>query len=133
MCMNDWRIGRLIRTVSSPADFNGGGSVAIQANNQRVALSISLADAAVIDTTALSGANPSVKIARGGVFITSINAFASTYRVDLLRDGDASTLPHIVTNVDYGQSFSITEWLLPEQVLTSAIQQFYAENPKWPR
>ena len=117
MCVNDWRLGRLIRSQFTLLTTPGTPSKLVNASQQRVGIRIAPTFA---DNTTIM-----ILYARKGstnIPLKSMSLFDPAFEATLAGDGDLPTYEFRFddggSNVDVG----IVESFLPESALTEALQ-----------
>lgn len=131
MCMADWRIGRMIRTIDTTTSIAAPNNFTIKASRQRCAIRIAIAVALDPAFDSVAPDNPSFQVFRGGKAVAVLNVFTPIYYASFMADGDASTLVHLVQDISYGDSVTVSEWFMPESVLTAAMSEFERDYGKW--
>lgn len=122
MCVGDWRLGRLVRSVHSTWIISGSGNLVLPANPQRVALSVSL-------TTAHASALTWANLAVGSTPLTVIPLNDSHFHITLLTHGDLVTKSFTISQGSNASTGSWVEYLLPEGMLTEALETFRRQYP----
>lgn len=122
MCMNDWRIGRLIRSVPRLAEVGPAASVTIPSNQNRVALHIGIVTEIEIVTDSLAPSNPTCIITLDGIKIFRMDVFTRNYYLTLVSHGDLPTKSFVVGPASGFMDISIIESFLPESVLQEGLK-----------
>lgn len=117
MCISDWRIGRLIRSVGTVWNTGSGVGVNIPPNKQRVGLTFAAdANGAAVSAAAI------LTFTGGGVLVIG-NGRAMTH-ITLLTHGDLPTRGGIITTVVSLSTGAWIEYLLPEECLAAGLEEF---------
>lgn len=122
--MQDWRVGRLVRTNVLPSLF-GGGTMTIPKNQQRVGLLIT---GGQTDNTFIPWVN--VTIDTGTIFPLSF-AQNSTQLWLLTTHGDFPTHGFTIVNSFANCVIGAIEFVMPENYLAAGLEQFISEQSKW--
>jgi len=117
MCISDWRIGRLIRSVSSTQTPGIGASATLPRNPQRVGLLISAQS-----TLAISTHYPIISVA--GVVISWMRNGDNAMMFTMQQYGDLTTRDWSVLTPTAATVLSFTEFFLPEEILAAGLEEF---------
>lgn len=125
MCLQDWRIGRFITTKSTYFSTPSTGDVLASASRQRVG--ITFFGYGLISSGAIVG------VGYDGI----LDMFAPSYdgpifHFNLPTHGSLPCKEFLAGSNAFGADISITEYFLPESMLTEALEHFKREYPKWP-
>lgn len=115
MCLGDWRLGRLIKSVPRNQVVVGPATFDIPHNNQRVALQI------YTDAGTILGGN-GMSIFRGTTLVYLISPVGGPFYVDLKDHGDAPVHKYTCDPGANTVTVMIVEWFLPEPVLNEALE-----------
>lgn len=122
MCIGDWRLGRLVRIKSVTFDPTGPRPT-FTANKQRVGImftgevSTPLTQFVVLQ---LGSSN----------FLTFDPSSCGPVLFTLEKHGELPTLEWTVNGNSTVDTVSVTEFFLPENVLSAGIEEFYSKYPK---
>jgi len=126
MCINDWRIGRLIRSVFYPAEGHVGSTLTLPTNYQRVGLTLT-----AIETAVPTGGGILAQDGSTGNTIFMLSPEASIFHCTLATHGDLPMRRWFFTPVGGTTlAFSVIEYIAPEEYLASALEQFQTEYGK---
>ena len=124
MCLQDWRLGRFIRSYGRTISFGSALPAVIPANPQRVAFYVTTTD----PTT---GASMDGTVSFGGVTVYQFGGFTASGVASLLTHGDIVTKRLDVTSLTAGPAnISITEWTLPEEYLAAGMEEWKSQYSK---
>lgn len=124
MCMQDWRVGRLIRTSPHPESGNVV-NLTVAPNRNRVGIYIS---APGLNDPVLGFIPADIQILLGGV----VAAYAiGGIMVSLATHGDLCQRGFSVIDNSNGASISAVEFFMPEEYLAAGLESFRS-NYKWP-
>lgn len=131
MCLQDWRLGRLLNfsVKNVPADLTSGDIV--QPNQQRVGLSMSFLDGQEADQSGGVLTWDQTLISVDGVRIMVVEPYVYNYKFDLLSHGLLVTKKWSFSQYILHANIAVVEWFLPEDVLASGIAQFKSEYAQW--
>lgn len=116
MCINDWRLGRLIRSQAREYSLGVGGTLAIQADQNRVGISFMMAMGATAS---------SVTISVGGVSLVSLAQFEQLEaHFTLATHGDLPTRDFIVARRSGTALGSVVEYFAPADYLAAGLREF---------
>lgn len=122
MCISDYRIGRLIRSVPKDIAMTPGQVLTIVANPQRVGLDIFVA------TDTPTGFSVFI-VAVEDCIIDPPAVVPTRYSYRMTKDGDLPTRRFTVNNGDAaGHHVTVIEYIIPEAALTDAIQNYERQN-----
>jgi hypothetical protein len=120
--MDDWRLGRLIRSKITAATIVAAGTLSVNANMQRVGIRCSIATSQIV--------------VPGGVTITidgqlAVILFSSFPTIDFTfaDDGELPTKSFLLTNNTSATNMavSIIEYFLPEEYIQAGIDSFKSQ------
>src|SRR3972149_4559685 len=117
MCVGDWRLGSLVRSVTVANSILTTASISIPANSSRVAITF------VINGTAVTN-NGSLFV--DGVQIGTIAPPAASLRhFTMLEHGDLPTKGWSFTNIGPGTVIlTVVEYFLPKSIITAGLEEF---------
>lgn len=118
MCVNDWRLGRFIKTSARTISVTAGTPVPLGSNPQRVGVLLcgDLTDMA-------GGATYSLEV--NGVPVTYCNASIHAELLSLTGHGDLPTKSINVTTFSGGPfTCYVTEFFLPEEFLQKGTKEW---------
>lgn len=113
MCLNDWKLGRQIKSVGSTVTLAALAASTIPPNQQRVGIRVAL------DFTALAALD-ALAVSVNGVNVGFVTVNTPFVQLTLANDGDLPTKAVTVTDNGPGSTAQITEFFLPETVLSGA-------------
>lgn len=124
MCLQDWRLGRFIRSVPHPLS-GVGVSILLTANPQRVGLLATIAQGPAVGTDSLA-----IIVDSKTIFSVDANA-DSHFFATIATHGDLPMKAiSILANMG-ALNVSVTEFFLPEEYLAAAMEQFKSEYGQW--
>lgn len=125
MCLQDWRIGRLIRTVPRSVSLAAAATLTLGRNPQRVGFFIEMNA-----TSRAGGGNADLTI--DGAPLNPFTAFQPARLFTVSDYGDLPTREIILTNNVGTTTFGVIEWFLPEQILQQSVEAIRKDFPWWP-
>jgi hypothetical protein len=122
MCIDDWRLGRLIRSKITAASIAGAGTLTINPNMQRVGIQLSSASPSVVIGSFIT-------VTIDGNLICYLFSSIPTVTYNFAEDGDIPTKQFILTNGNAvtATNVSIIEWFLPEEYIQAGIDSFKSQ------
>lgn len=131
MCMTDWRIGRLVRSVTTQFSLPQLTQANVVQNMQRIGWDLSPNSPMTFQVDSLG---PSIGLAR--VVVNGKNTFLITQTsleisVRLTTHGDLPTKPFVISNFDADNAFNLTEYFMPEEYLEAGLNSFNSEYAQW--
>ncbi len=124
MCIADWRIGRLIRSIGY--DKPAGASLILPKNMQRVGLIISMDQ---------SGAGPGLDAmfaqTTGGLAAQFWNDGSNPYLISMATHGNIPTFGWSIGTEAGLSRFNAVELIMPEEYLEAALESFKSEYSQW--
>lgn len=117
MCIGDWRLGAVIRSVVSEKLTLATTSTIILANNTRVGITIGLAIPGA--TTASYGT-----VKPEGLQLVLLNSSHPFVHFTLATHGDLSFRSFTLTAANINCQFGIVEYFMPEEYLRVGIEEF---------
>jgi hypothetical protein len=123
MCINDWRIGRFIRTVITTKILAVGTSFTFNANRQRVGFTVG-ADLNIVVTAAEIGL-----LSIDGNQFCEFDESTGPLHFSILTHGDLPTKKFTVRAVGTGVTFGIIEYFLSEEILQAGYDEFRRSLP----
>lgn len=122
MCIDDWRLGRLIRSKITPLSFAGGGAFTFPPNMQRVGVRVSISQS-------LTALNTGISITIDGQLVTYVFSSGQSMLFTLASDGDLPTKQIILTNIAAVTAVtgSIIEYTMPEEYIQAGLDQFLSQ------
>jgi len=117
MCINDWRLGRLIRSSAQAFSTVTGAGITLKPNKQRVGILFSTTEEPV------SGLAGWVLTFDNGAILAGLypSAFVN---INILTHGDLPTHGVTVRKSESEIIGAFTEFFLPETVLTAGLEEF---------
>lgn len=115
MCVGDYRLGRLIKTVHSQPLLTAGLFTVIPANEQRVGLWIGNS---VSGTTLVYYDSPTL----GDAALQQVLAGSDPYYVTLAEHGNLPTIRHSMTISGAAFVVAVVEFFLPEDVIQGFLE-----------
>lgn len=123
MCISDWRIGRLIRSVAKTATLGANGTLTINGSRQRVGISIAVP---VVDQATAVG----VSLSQGGVILGVVCNSTPAFMATLQTHGESPTLTLVATELCGNITIvSVIEYFMDESMLTEAKDNFARDYP----
>lgn len=123
MCLQDWRLGKWIRTASRGLLISAGNPATLPANPNRVGLRFGLGGTAPFALTNCFGFV-------NGVATGALSAFNPWIEVFITTHGDMPTREWTFSTSDVGASnVLIHEWFLPTEILQSGLEEWIRQNP----
>lgn len=117
MCMSDWRLGRLIRTVGSFQTVANAGTMVIGTNRDRVGIIISIDVSSTASVTRVS-------IDVDGLRAMSLSTTNPQVIYTLASHGDLPTRQFTMTAQGTGFNIGVLELIAPEKMIDAAIEEF---------
>lgn len=118
MCISDWRIGLLLRSVITPIAITSAATIVVPANRQRVGFFLNF-------NAAASGGGLSADLLCETMPIGRYTAFQVPLLYTLETHGDLCTRQlTISSNVAGISNGGYIEWFLPENVTSAYIEEF---------
>lgn len=126
MCIDDWRIGRLISSTITIVTLSPAATAQIQASPQRIGIAFGLA----ADSIPTGG---DMKLSCNGIDLLTPELAIDMIRFDLQRDGQMPTFAWTLTNggAVLTYNISVVQHFLPESVLQAALESYQREYGKW--
>jgi hypothetical protein len=124
MCIGDWRLGRLVRSHGREIVIPNGSTISIKPDQTRVGLLLS----APVAEIALGG---SCDIMVAGVSVGTLQSIFASLYFSMALHGDLLTKQFDLTAVGADEDVGITEWTMPEEYLTAALESFQSEYSQW--
>lgn len=121
MCVNDWRIGRLMSLQSTFYSSLAGTGLTYKPSRQRVGL--------IIKQSILWTATQGCSITFTDGSIVSMTAYQSELRLSLASDGPIVQLGFTIASIVGFAVGTVYETTLPESYLAASLEQFKSENP----
>ncbi len=121
MCIQDWRLGRLIRASHSMQSPTIIAPFTLQRNHNRVGV------LAVMETVTTSTA-ATLLITIDGVNIGLLSIQSPTLMMTLATYGDLPTQQIVFTGPALGFDVGITEFFLPEKTIQAGLEEYNREN-----
>lgn len=121
MCVGDWRLGRLVRSVVSNQSISAGVNAVLAANRQRVGVLVSMGGSATIAATMTT------RIQVDGLDVCFLGSGQLSRLFTVQESGDLPTKQFTIVrgNIDFTACF--VEFFLPEEVLSAGIEQFRSQ------
>lgn len=120
MCVQDWRIGRLIRAQSSSTVLGVGQTLTIPSNKQRVGITFDFND----QITAIGSF---IEVRVDGNQFTILWSVKPIIHWTVATHGDLSMREISFTTVATGATMGVIEYFLPEEFLTAGLEEFKKE------
>ena len=120
----DWRLGRLIRAVPHPGN-SGSSTISLGRNPQRVGVLISGTTLGALDLSNY------VYVQIGNLIALKIQQDQWPYLISLPTHGELSTLALGITDAGDAEPVFVTEFFLPEEYLTQALEEFKRSYQPW--
>lgn len=117
MCVNDWRLGRLVRSTGKNIAIAPASAIVVLPNKQRVGLCF-----AFNNDPLAAGSTFSVTF-DNGVIIGS-QGFFPYLMISLLEFGDLSTHGATVAGFSVAGVVNVSEYIMPEEYLAVALEKF---------
>jgi hypothetical protein len=117
MCLNDWRLGRLIRTKRTAVILNAAASQSFSADRTRVGIAFGLG-------TPNTSTTVHATINCDTLPIAFLNLHSPFLQWDLATNGELPTLAWSIAAVVSAFNGTVVEYFAPEAVLAAAIQEF---------
>lgn len=117
MCVGDWRLGRLIRSVGTSYNLAAAATFTVKPSLQRVGFLIHDVNAGTL--TFPDGQQ------------MQFGSFANWVDLSILRHGDLVTKQIIITAGGSGLGQGFTEFFMPEDYLTAALEAFKHEYKQY--
>jgi hypothetical protein len=117
MCIGDWRLGRLIKTVLTPWDLTASINLSIPASRQRVGLIVS-------GSSIFSAASTYFILNCNGVAFLNMTQQSHIFRATLADDGDLPMQAWSLTFGSFAGTGMWSEMFLPEEILTQALEGY---------
>lgn len=117
MCVNDWRLGRLISTKITAVTPGIGGTFLVPANMQRVGIII---QSFPISTTLVR--SPLIDV--DGVRMFMLVSTLPILSLNLAQNGSIVTKSFLITTPVEATPIGITEFSLPESYIAAGIEEF---------
>lgn len=126
MCFNDWRVGRLIRSVFRPSVNGNGSSIVMAPNKQRVGLTIS-----IVDLVGALNVVATVVESVSGFMVLFLDDATPVTHITLATHGDLPT-KGLTVSILGGTipELSIIEYIAPEEYLAAGLEEFESEYAK---
>jgi len=122
MCINDWRLGRYMRTNLTGLSVTNGANSVILSNRQRVGILVS-----ILNPDSLAGGH--VRVMSGAVGVGVINTFNMVNLYTLTSHGDLPTRQfELIASVAGPVSVGITEFTLPEEYLEAGYKEWITQH-----
>lgn len=125
MCVGDWRLGRLIRSSIHNIVAPSSGDTLVERNRDRVGLTIATPDALADNTVQVE---VELGVFRSWVILTPDNCMM---HITLSTHGDLPTRKWRCGSNLPGIDYIVTEYFLPERVLSDIISRYYSEYKLW--
>lgn len=122
MCLNDWRIGRLIRSQNTQANTAAGTGLTFLPNKNRIGVTFSLT------TGGISVAN-SMVVTFDGAAPFLITHGEPNLHMTLCTHGDFVTRGFVVSAGAVLTTLTIVEYFMPEKYLAAALEEFMRSYP----
>lgn len=119
MCFQDWRIGRLIRSVAHDIVSGPAGEMLLPASQQRVGLTVTAVDSDIAAGWLVQAYDSNLKLA----FLLGLNS--GLFHCTLATHGDLPTRSitiEILGNTT--TAVSVIEYFAPEEYLAAALESF---------
>lgn len=127
MCMNDWRIGRLIRSKRTFITSSVVDGFTIGASMDRVGIMFTLGSMPSFITDSLAPSIGAIKIDADDSTVGQLNAVVPSVIYTLATHGELPTLRWSTSDLGASVDVVVVEWFMPEQYLAVALKQFETE------
>jgi hypothetical protein len=124
MCMQDWRVGRLVTNQKSTSTNLLVTPIAVTANQQRVGIGFSIINATFAN-------DPSVAIIHGSVFVGALTALQPSQLWLLTTHGKLVTEPFALAALSGTPGGVVIEYFMPEEYLAAGVDEFKRSMSKW--
>lgn len=121
MCISDWRLGRLIRSVSTPFSTAAGTGLVYGRNPQRVGVTILM-------TTPDPGSGGAFTIAFDGGGAGALPAENAPHSFTLQSHGDLPTRAFVLAAGSAAGAGIVIEHFMPESYLQAGLDEFKRQN-----
>jgi hypothetical protein len=115
MCIEDWRLGRQIRSQLTSKALTVGQTLSVPISMQRVAITLASDPSSAVF-------NEQCSVTIGGLFFCVLQVSQSLIHMTLLEHGDLVTKQFTVTCGANPRSIVIVEYFLPESVLSDPLE-----------
>lgn len=146
MCIGDWRLGRLIKTIITPFDTTAGLNCIILPSRQRVGLTIMGGSGVELALTFSEGGGPLPAAVAGlgnldenfpiGLLIDGVDgayltAFSGYFHITMATHGELPTKRFVLnTEIQPARGLHI-QYTMPEEYLAAALESFKQEYKPW--
>lgn len=117
MCVQDWRLGRMVRTQRVAFDIEGPATYTLPQDNQRVGWEVNFN----IDSTTAAQWSTISWDSGGSLLIPVYKPF---FRCDLTTHGDLPTKAVTFAGLVGVLSGYLFVWTMPEEYLSAALEEF---------
>lgn len=131
MCLTDWRLGRLTRSIPSSITVAFGTPMSIAASSQRVAIRLSISSTITPVFDSIAASNPSLIVSSGGLVVSKLDVFNRTELLSFITHGDMPSRAFTISIAASSLVLSVIEWFLPEEVIQEALENLKREYPRW--
>ncbi len=121
MCIQDWRLGRLIRAQSRAIVLGLGATETFPANKQRVGVTVGIP---VANNSSVNFGQLSVD----GVLLVHFRNSNNLFEMTLATHGDLPMRPFTLTAFGIAVTFGLVEYFLPEEFLAAGLEEFKSEK-----
>lgn len=123
MCVNDWRLGRLIRSNRIGGGTGATTIVLVPQSSVRIGLLIT-----TFDELNLFNSPVSITDTNTGAQLIAVNAQNNQINMSIMTHGDLVQKALTITMASSGVAIvNVVEFILPEEVLAAGIERFYSE------
>jgi hypothetical protein len=124
MCIEDWRLARLVRSVQQAQTIAANGTFTLAANMQRVGLTVGSVGTAISSLAQIT-------IAVNGIGFWSLKQNETYFHATIVTHGDLVTKSWAFTPIAFSPVLGITEYLMPEGYLQAGLEEFERMMLSW--
>lgn len=124
MCLMDYQLGRLCRSVRHPSAPNA--TVTLQPSQQRVGILFSIEDAVAIGDDCLR-----VIVDNDTLSTIHLTAGSDPYMISITSHGDLPLHKFTISTINSVENFAVTEFFMPEDYLNMPLEELEHKYMPW--
>lgn len=121
MCIQDWRLGRLIRSEARAVVLGLGATEDFPANKQRVGVTVGIPFAN--NSSIVFG-----QLSVDGILLVHFRNSNNLFEMTLATHGDLPMRPFTLTGNGTAVTFGLVQYFLPEEFLAAGLEEFNSEH-----